>query len=57
MATRIVHSIPQAWGPSGDGLSGLDGAFRDPQALMVAPGVLAGWAMRASLRVVNVGHM
>ena len=41
---------PQAWGPSGDGLPGLDGAFRDAQDLMVVPGVLAGWAMSARVR-------
>jgi hypothetical protein len=38
------------WGPSGDGLSGLDRAFRQPQTLMVAPGVLAGWTVGASFR-------
>jgi hypothetical protein len=30
MATRTVRSTFQAWRPSGDGLSGLNGAFRDP---------------------------
>jgi hypothetical protein len=50
MRTRTIRSTPQAWAPSGDGLSGLNRAFRDSQVLMVAPGVLASWAMRASLR-------
>ena len=49
MGTRTVRPTFQAQGPSGDGLSGLNGTFCDPQALMVAPGMLAGWAVRASL--------
>jgi hypothetical protein len=50
MRMRTVRPIPQAWGRSGDTFSGLDGAFCDPQGLMVTPGVLAGWAMGASFR-------
>ena len=50
MRMRTVRPIPQAWGPSGDGLSGLDGALRERQGLMVTPGMLAGGALRASLR-------
>src|SRR4029450_1209493 len=51
--TRAVHYTPRY------GLSGLDGALGDLQALMVAPGMLAGWAMRASLRGARIaffGH-